>query len=98
VYEVTAADWAVVVRFQARGCAAGRMRVGIRASPQRSELPVTAKFLITHQPGKRYHWNLLATNGHVIASSEHYETRRAAMEGVESVKKNAPTAAVEDRA
>jgi uncharacterized protein YegP (UPF0339 family) len=59
---------------------------------------VAAKFVITHQPGKGYHWNLLATNGRVIASSEHYETRRAAVAGIESVRKNAPDAAVEDKA
>jgi uncharacterized protein YegP (UPF0339 family) len=59
---------------------------------------VAAKFVITHQPGKGYHWNLLATNGRVIASSEHYETRRAAVAGIESVRKNASDAAVEDKA
>ena len=39
---------------------------------------MAAKFRVTHQPGKGYHFNLVATNGRVIASSEHYETHRAA--------------------
>lgn len=57
---------------------------------------MAGKFVIQHQPGKGCHWNLPASNGRVIASSEHYETRRAALEGLESVKANAPDAAVED--
>jgi uncharacterized protein YegP (UPF0339 family) len=59
---------------------------------------VAGKFEISHQPGKGYHWNLVASNGRVIASSEHYQTRRAAVAGIESVKKNAPDAEVVDKA
>lgn len=54
------------------------------------------KFVISHKPGKGYHWNLKATNGRVIATSEHYETKRAALAGIESVRKNAGSATVED--
>jgi uncharacterized protein YegP (UPF0339 family) len=43
-----------------------------------------------------YHFNLLATNGKVIATSEHYETRRAALAGTASVQKNAPGAPTVD--
>ena len=57
---------------------------------------MAAKFRVFHQPGKGYHFNLVATNGRVIATSEHYETRRACLQGIESVRKNAPTATVED--
>ena len=53
------------------------------------------KFVV-RKSGKRFHWNLLASNGKVIASSEHYETRRAALAGIESVRKNAPKAVVVD--
>jgi uncharacterized protein YegP (UPF0339 family) len=52
-----------------------------------------AKFVVV-KSGKGFHWNLLATNGKVIASGEHYKTRRAAMAGIESVKKNASGAPV----
>jgi len=57
---------------------------------------MAAKFRVTHQPGKGYHFTLVATNGRVIASSEHYETHRACLEGIESVRRNAPTAELED--
>ena len=54
-----------------------------------------AKFVMK-KSGRGFHWNLLATNGKVVASSEHYETRRAAMAGIASVQKNAPGAAIVD--
>ena len=41
-------------------------------------------------------FNLEATNGQVIATSEIYESKAACLNGVESVKNNAPVAAVED--
>jgi len=47
---------------------------------------------VMNKSGKRFHWNLLATNGRVIATSEHYETRPAALAGIASVQKNAPGA------
>lgn len=34
----------------------------------------------------KYHFNLKASNGEVIASSENYETKRNALAGIESVK------------
>ena len=42
-------------------------------------------------------FDLKATNGQVIATSEVYETKAACLKGVESVKKNAPVANVEDQ-
>ena len=53
------------------------------------------KFVI-QKSGKGFHWNLLASNGRTLATSEHYETRRAAMAGIQSVRKNAPDAPVVD--
>lgn len=58
----------------------------------------TGKFVVKHQPGKGYHFNLVATNGQVIASSEHYETHRACLQGIESVRRNAADAEVVDEA
>jgi uncharacterized protein len=52
---------------------------------------------VMKKSGKGFHWNLLATNGKTIATSEHYETRRAAMAGIESVRKNAAGATFVDR-
>lgn len=42
-------------------------------------------------------FDLKAGNGEVIATSEVYTTKAACMNGIESVKKNAPDAAVEDQ-
>jgi uncharacterized protein YegP (UPF0339 family) len=61
-------------------------------------MPALGKFVVKHQPGKGYHFNLVATNGQVIASSEHYETHRACLEGIESVRRNAANAELVDEA
>ena len=42
-------------------------------------------------------FDLKATNGQVIATSEVYNSAAACRNGIESVKKNAPVAAVEDQ-
>ena len=42
-------------------------------------------------------FDLKATNGQVIATSEVYESKNACLSGVESVRKNAPIAKVEDQ-
>ena len=42
-------------------------------------------------------FDLKATNGQVIATSEVYESKAACLNGVESVKKNAPIANLEDQ-
>lgn len=42
-------------------------------------------------------FDLKATNGQVIATSEIYETKAACRKGIESVRKNAPVARVEDQ-
>lgn len=57
---------------------------------------IASKFVLTKGNSGKYHWNLKASNGQVIASSESYESKRAALAGIESVKKNASGASVED--
>ena len=44
--------------------------------------------------GGKYHFTLVAGNGQVIAVSEAYERRQAALNGIESVRKNAPDAEI----
>ena len=44
-----------------------------------------------------YKFDLKATNGQVIATSESYDTKAACRKGAESVRKNAPAAKVEDQ-
>ena len=45
----------------------------------------------------KFHFNLAAGNGQVIATSESYESKSAAQNGIESVKQNAPGARVDDQ-
>lgn len=42
-------------------------------------------------------FNLKATNGEIIATSEVYNSKASCLNGVESVRRNAPIAAVEDQ-
>lgn len=58
---------------------------------------MAAKFVLKKGSSGKFHFNLLATNGQVIATSETYESKPAAMNGIESVKKNAPVAEVDDQ-
>lgn len=46
------------------------------------------KFVITLRKNGEFQFNLKATNGQVILSSEGYTTKAACLNGVESVKKN----------
>ena len=57
---------------------------------------MAAKFVVHHQPGNGYYCTLRASNGRVVATSEHYETHRACVAGIESVRRNAPNAIIED--
>ena len=54
------------------------------------------KFLVKEsEAGMRF--NLVATNGEVIAASQVYKTASGCKKGIESVIKNAPIAVVEDQ-
>ena len=50
---------------------------------------MAGKFKINKSRNGKHHFNLVAGNGQVILSSEMYETKKAAENGVKSVKKNA---------
>lgn len=46
------------------------------------------KFIVTVRKNGEFQFNLKATNGQTILSSEGYSTKAACLNGVESVKKN----------
>lgn len=50
---------------------------------------MAGKFELKTSANSKFHFNLKASNGQIILSSEMYETRPAAENGIESVKKNA---------
>jgi hypothetical protein len=56
-----------------------------------------AKFVIKRGTTGKFRFSLHASNGQVIATSEAYETKRAAMAGIASVQKNAAGAAIDDQ-
>ena len=58
-----------------------------------------AKFVVKKGPTGKFRFNVVAANGQVIATSEAYETKRAALAGIKSVQKVAaePAATVEDQ-
>jgi uncharacterized protein YegP (UPF0339 family) len=58
---------------------------------------MAGKFVLKKSSNGKYHFNLVATNGQVIASSEMYERKASALNGIESVQKNAPGAEVDDQ-
>lgn len=58
---------------------------------------MAAKFVLKKGSSGKFHFNLQAANGQVIATSETYESKSAAINGIESVKKNAPVADIDDQ-
>jgi uncharacterized protein len=58
---------------------------------------MAAKFVLKRSTNGKYHFNLQAANGEIIATSELYESKASAQKGIESVRVNAPRAALDDR-
>ncbi|MFI6598213.1 YegP family protein [Nonomuraea sp. NPDC050536] len=57
---------------------------------------MAGKFVISKDKRGEYRFKLVAANGQTIAVSEGYSTKVACVNGVESVRKNAPDATVDD--
>ncbi len=58
---------------------------------------MAGKFVIKKGPTGKFRFNLLASNGQVVATSETYSSKAAPMNGVRSVQKLAADADVEDQ-
>lgn len=58
---------------------------------------MAGKFELKKSKNGKFHFNLLAGNGQVILSSEIYEAKASAVNGIESVKKNGGDGARYDR-
>jgi uncharacterized protein YegP (UPF0339 family) len=56
---------------------------------------MAGKFVIK-KSGDQYHFVLKSENGEIIATSERYTNKASAMNGIDSVRENAPRATVED--
>jgi hypothetical protein len=58
---------------------------------------VAAKFVVKKGSTGKFHFTLVASNGQVIATSESYESKASALNGIDSVKRNAPHAEIDDQ-
>jgi len=57
---------------------------------------VPGKFVIKKGPTGKFRFSLVSTNGQIVASSQAYENKAAAMRGVTSVQKLAADARIVD--
>jgi uncharacterized protein YegP (UPF0339 family) len=58
---------------------------------------MAGKFELYKDKAGKFRFRLKAGNGQVIATGEAYESKAAAMNGIESVRKNAGDAALDDQ-
>lgn len=58
---------------------------------------MAGKFELYKDKGGKFRFRLKAGNGQIIASSEAYTTKKAAENGIASIRKNAPDAKLDDQ-
>ena len=58
---------------------------------------MAGKFELYKDAKGKYRFRLKAGNGEIIAVGEAYESKAAALNGIDSVKRNAPDATVDDQ-
>lgn len=58
---------------------------------------MAGKFEVYQDKKGGYRFRLKAGNGQVIATGEGYTTKKACMNGIESIRKNAPDAKLDDQ-
>jgi uncharacterized protein YegP (UPF0339 family) len=58
---------------------------------------VAGKFVLKTTATGKFKFDLLASNGNLIATSDSYQTKRGARSAIESVRKHAADAVVDDR-
>jgi len=57
-------------------------------------LPAMPKFEVYIGSDEKHRWRLKAPNGEIIATGEAYSSKAACMNGIQSVKTNAPKAEI----
>ena len=58
---------------------------------------MAAKFELYKDKKGEFRFRLVASNGQTIATSEGYKSKDGALNGIESVKKNAPAAGIVEK-
>jgi uncharacterized protein YegP (UPF0339 family) len=54
------------------------------------------KFVVKKTSNGQFRFNLVASNGQVVATSESYTRKASALETIESIKRNAGSASLDD--
>jgi len=57
---------------------------------------MSGKYVLKKGTSGKFHFNLVAGNGEVIATSQTYERKESARAGIKSVQTNAGTDTIED--
>jgi len=79
-------------------CPAAFFPYGFRQEWSRAEEhQVAGKFEVYKDAAGKFRFRLKASNGQVIATGEAYESKASALNGIESVRKNAADAALDDQ-
>ena len=58
---------------------------------------MAGKFELYKDAAGKFRFRLKASNGQIIATGEAYESRASALKGIESIRKNAGDAALDDQ-
>lgn len=58
---------------------------------------MAGKFELYKSKNGEFRFRLKASNGQVIATGEGYKSKKACLNGIESIRKNAPDAALDDQ-
>lgn len=69
-------------------------KMGYSVTLNNMEVFMAGKFEYYQDRAGKYRFRLKAGNGEIIATGEAYESKQGCLNGIESVRKNAKTAAV----
>ena len=58
---------------------------------------MAGKFEVYQDKAGKFRFRLKASNGQVIAVGEAYESKKSCLNGIESIRKNAPDAKLDDQ-
>ncbi len=58
---------------------------------------MAGKFEVYQDKSGEFRFRLKAGNGQVVASGQAYTTKKACLNGIESIRKNAPDATIDDQ-
>ena len=68
---------------------------GVESVRKNSQIP--ERFVTNQTKTGKHRFNLMASNGQVIATSQNYDTEASCQNGIKSVAKNAPDASLVDQ-